>query len=52
MHSKSKKSKRQAKPRTQRRCQKLAKARRQGKGTHMLWQRAWRPYALVFARDR
>ena len=33
MHSKSKKSKRQAKPRAQRRCQKLAKTRRQGQGT-------------------
>ena len=33
MHSKSKKSKRQAQPRAQRRCQKLAKTRRQGQGT-------------------
>jgi len=33
MHSKSKKSKRQAKPRAQRRGQKLAKSRRQGHGT-------------------
>src|SRR3989304_3322290 len=33
MHSKSKKFKRQAKSRAQRRCRKLVKSRRQGKGT-------------------